>query len=128
MRFVTDAEGLHWAVGRVEASGNCTVRVIPIPAGSLGTSAQAVHEKLAACGPGGEVFSQDFPLLALTVPAHADLPRIKAVLAQECRRSRNSPGVGSRIGTCRGLCGLGLLGGWSVNVSRVVVGVGILRR
>jgi Domain of unknown function (DUF4265) len=82
VRFVTDAEGLHWAVGRVEASGNCTVRVTPIPAGPLGTDAQAVHEKLAPYGLGGEVFSQDFPLVALTVPAHADMPHIKALLEQ----------------------------------------------
>lgn len=81
VRFVTDAEGLHWAVERVEASGNCTVRVIPIPAGPLGTSAQAVHEKLAPYGLGGEAFSKDFPLVALTVPANADMTQIKAVLA-----------------------------------------------
>jgi hypothetical protein len=81
VRFVTDAEGLHWAVERVEPSGNCTVRVIPIPAGPLGTSAQAVHEKLKPYGLGGEVFSKEFPLLALTVPADADFARIKALLA-----------------------------------------------
>jgi len=80
--FSTDPEGLHWAVERVEASGNCTVRVIPIPAGPLGPSAQAVHEKLAPFGLGGEVFSQDFPLVALTVPADADFARVKALLAQ----------------------------------------------
>jgi hypothetical protein len=67
---------------RVEASGNCTVRVIPIPAGPLGTSARAVHEKLAPYGLGGEVFSRDFPLIALTAPAGADMPRIKALLDQ----------------------------------------------
>jgi hypothetical protein len=82
VRFSTDADGLHWAVERLEMSGNCTVRVIPIPSGPLGTSAQAVHEKLAPYGLGGEVFSQDFPLVALTVPADADLPSIKALLAQ----------------------------------------------
>jgi hypothetical protein len=31
---------------------------------------------------GGEVFSQDFPLVALTVPADADFARVKALLAQ----------------------------------------------
>jgi len=82
VRFSTDPEGLHWAVERVEASGNCTVRVIPIPAGPLGPSAQAVHEKLAPFGLGGEVFSQDFPLVALTVPPDADFARVKALLAQ----------------------------------------------
>jgi hypothetical protein len=82
VRFVTNTEGLHWAVERVEASGNCTVRVIPIPTGPLGTSAQAVHEKLAPYGVGGEVFSKDLPLVALTVPADADMTQIKAVLAE----------------------------------------------
>jgi hypothetical protein len=82
VRFSTDAEGLHWAVERVEASGNCTVRVLPVPAGPLGPSARAVHEKFAPFGLGGEVFSQDLPLVALTVPADADFARVKALLAQ----------------------------------------------
>jgi Domain of unknown function (DUF4265) len=56
VRFITDPEGVHWAVERVEASGNCTVRVVPIPGGPLGPSAQAVHEKLAPLGLGGEVW------------------------------------------------------------------------
>lgn len=41
VRFETDADGLHWAVGRVSASGDCTVRVVPIPSGPLGRSPQA---------------------------------------------------------------------------------------
>ncbi|MFD1538199.1 DUF4265 domain-containing protein [Nonomuraea guangzhouensis] len=48
--FTTDDDGLHWACGRVEASGNCTVRVLPVPDGPLGRSAQAVHEQLAPFG------------------------------------------------------------------------------
>lgn len=80
VRFVTDAEGLHWATGRVKASGNCTVRVLPVPDGPLGPSARAVHEKLAPFGLGGEAFSRDFPLVALTVPPDADLPGIKEFL------------------------------------------------
>lgn len=43
-------------------------------------------------------------------------------------RSAERDVVSAHIGTSRGLCGLGLGGGWSVNASRVVVGVGILRR
>ncbi|MEV1239102.1 hypothetical protein ACIBO2_18580 [Nonomuraea sp. NPDC050022] len=31
MRFITDDDGRHWSCERVEASGNCTVRVLPIP-------------------------------------------------------------------------------------------------
>jgi hypothetical protein len=82
VRFVTDTQGLHWAVGRVEASGNCTVRVIPIPTGPLGPSARAVHEKLAPFGLGGEAFNEEFPLVALTVPAGANYVGIKALLAE----------------------------------------------
>ncbi|WP_425576948.1 hypothetical protein [Streptomyces kunmingensis] len=28
---VTDTDGVHWAKERVEASGNCTVRILPAP-------------------------------------------------------------------------------------------------
>lgn len=79
-RFVTDADGLHWAKERVEASGNCAVRVLPVPSGPLGRSARAVHERLSPFGLGGEVFSEEFPLVALTVPGDADLAAIKALL------------------------------------------------
>ncbi|MGW6499596.1 DUF4265 domain-containing protein [Nonomuraea angiospora] len=82
VRFVTDGEGLHWACERVEASGNCTVRVLPVPGGPLGRSAQAVHEQLAPLGLGGESFSSELPLVAFTVPADADLGRIKALLTR----------------------------------------------
>ncbi|MEU4774038.1 DUF4265 domain-containing protein [Micromonospora sp. NPDC023644] len=73
-------DGLRWATGRVEASGNCTVRVLPKPRGPLGPSAQAVYDRLAPFGLGGETFSKELPLVALTVPASADLPAIKATL------------------------------------------------
>ena len=81
VRFSTDPEGLHWAVERVEASGNCTVRVIPIPAGPLGPSAQAVHEKLAPFGLGGEVFSQD---LSACRPDRAAGCRLRAGQGAAC--------------------------------------------
>ncbi|MCX4674502.1 DUF4265 domain-containing protein [Streptomyces sp. NBC_01433] len=82
VRFTTDGDAVHWAGGRVRASGNCTVRVLPVPDGPLGRSARAVHERLAPFGLGGEVFSAEFPLVALTVPADADLARIKALLVR----------------------------------------------
>lgn len=82
VRFATDPGGLHWATGRVEASDNCTVRVLPVPDGPLGPSARAVYEKLAPLGLGGETFSRDLPLVALTVPPGADLARVKALLAR----------------------------------------------
>lgn len=36
VRFVTDADGLNWSKERVKASGNCTIRVLPVPSGPLG--------------------------------------------------------------------------------------------
>ena len=82
VRFVTDADGLHWARERVEASGNCTIRILPIPSGPLGRSARAVHELLSPFGLGGEVFSEEFPLVAFTVPADTDLDGLKALLVR----------------------------------------------
>lgn len=82
VRFMTDPDGVRWATERVEASGNCTLRVLPIPSGPLGRSAQAVHDRLAPFGLGGESFSEDLPLVAVTVPADADFLRLKAVLVQ----------------------------------------------
>ncbi|MEV7682801.1 DUF4265 domain-containing protein [Streptomyces sp. NPDC088341] len=82
VRFRTDSDGLHWAVGRVSTAGNCTLRVVPIPSGPLGRSPQAVHQRFAAFGLGGEVFSEDFPMVAFTAPAGADFTGIKALLAR----------------------------------------------
>lgn len=41
LRFQTDSDGLHSAVGRVSSSGNCTIPVVPVPSGPLGRSPQA---------------------------------------------------------------------------------------
>ncbi|MFB6516997.1 DUF4265 domain-containing protein [Streptomyces sp. NPDC056401] len=82
VRFQTDSDGLHWAVGRVSSAGNCTVRVVPIPSGPLARSPQAVHQRLAAFDLGGEVMSADFPMVAFNVPANADFAGIKALLHQ----------------------------------------------
>ncbi|TYB61392.1 DUF4265 domain-containing protein [Nonomuraea sp. PA05] len=80
VRFQTDSDGLHWAVERVSASGNCTIRVVPIPSGPLGRSAHAVHQRFAQFELGGETFSEDFPMVALNAPAGADFTGIKALL------------------------------------------------
>lgn len=73
-------DGTRWATRRVSASGNCTVRVLPVPGGPLGRSAAAVRERLAPFGLGGAVYSEEFPLVAVTVPAEADLAAIKKTL------------------------------------------------
>ncbi|MFI6103430.1 DUF4265 domain-containing protein [Streptomyces sp. NPDC051310] len=82
VRYRTDSDGLRWAVGQVGSSGNCTIRVVPVPAGPLGRSPQAVHRRFAPFGLGGEVFSDDFPMVAFTVPAGTDFAGIKKLLAQ----------------------------------------------
>jgi hypothetical protein len=82
VRFQTDDEGLHWASGRVSASGNCTVRVVPIPSGPLGRSPEAVRQRLADFQLGGEVFSDEFPMVAFDVPASTDFGALKEFLVR----------------------------------------------
>lgn len=82
VRFETDLNGVRWSRERVEASGNCTVRVIPIPSGPLGGSAQATHARFTPHDLGGEVFSESLPLVAFNVPADADFGVIKALLSR----------------------------------------------
>jgi hypothetical protein len=81
-RFVTTADGVNWAVERVEASGNCTLRVVPLRDGPLGPNAGAVYEQFWVFGLGGETYNDDFPLVALNVPADASMSEIKALLAR----------------------------------------------
>ncbi|MEU1672752.1 DUF4265 domain-containing protein [Streptomyces roseifaciens] len=82
VQYRTDSDGLHWAVGQVSSSGNCTIHVVPVPTGPLGSSPQAVHQQLSTFGLGGEVFSEGFPMVAFTVPAGADFGGIKVLLAR----------------------------------------------
>lgn len=82
VRYRTGPDGLDWAVGQVSSSGNCTIRVLPVPTGPLGGSPQAVHQRLSVFGLGGEVFSADLPLLAFTTPAGTDFAGLKALLEQ----------------------------------------------
>ncbi|MET7403002.1 DUF4265 domain-containing protein [Dactylosporangium sp. NPDC005572] len=80
VRFVVNDDGTHWATGLVEASGNCTVRVLPVADGPLGPNARAVHERFAPYGVAGETFSQEFPFVALTIRPDADFPAIIELL------------------------------------------------
>ncbi|RSS76832.1 DUF4265 domain-containing protein [Streptomyces sp. WAC06614] len=68
VRYQTDADGLHRAVGWVGSSGNCTIRVVPVPAGPSGRS------------PSGGASA---PLsVAFAAPAGADFAGIKTLPAQ----------------------------------------------
>jgi len=80
VRFSSDRNGINWALGRISSSGRCVIRVVPIPSGPLGSSADAVHEKLAQFNLGGESFSESFPMVAFDVPADADFSAIKRYL------------------------------------------------
>lgn len=80
VRFSTNDDGVHRAVGRVASSGHCTILVLSEPEGPLGRGAQPVHERFEPFGLGGEVYSDDFPLVAFDVPPDADLAGIKALL------------------------------------------------
>ncbi|MFE7466172.1 DUF4265 domain-containing protein [Streptomyces sp. NPDC057499] len=80
VRFQTDDDGLHWAAGRVSASGNCAVRVVPIPSGPLGRSHEKIHESLSGFRLGGEVFSAEFPMVAFDVPSGTDFAALKRLL------------------------------------------------
>lgn len=55
--------------------------MVPVPSGPLGRSAEAVHDRLRPFEIGGEVYSQEFPMVALNVSAEADLAGVKALLA-----------------------------------------------
>lgn len=90
VRFVTDADGLHWAKEQVETSGNCTVRVLTVPSGPLGRSAGAVHERLSPFGLAGEVFSEEFPLVAL--PCR---PRQTSAALRRCSSGAGTTGGGT---------------------------------
>lgn len=85
VRYVTDDDGLHWATGRETASGNVVIRVLPVREGPLGPNPRAVHERFAPFGLGGESFSAELPLVALTVPADAPMTEIKELLARGTR-------------------------------------------
>lgn len=85
IRFEVDDQGALWSRERIEASGNCVIRVLPIPTGPLGRSAEAVHAEFSRFRLGGEVFSAELPLVAFDVPADANFAEIKAML----ERGRN---------------------------------------
>ncbi len=82
VRFTVDDDGLRWVVERVEWSGNCTIRILPVPTGPLGPSVKAVRQRFAPFGLHAEGFSAELPLVALNVPGDADLAAIKGLLRQ----------------------------------------------
>ena len=71
-RATTDEDGVLWAGERLEWSGNCTIRVVP-----LRCDQQAVLDELVPLGVEGEGAGDAAKIVALTVRPGADLRRIK---------------------------------------------------
>jgi hypothetical protein len=76
-----DAEGILWAREQIRWSGNCTIRVIPFRHGPLHGDRQAVLDAFAPFGVEGEGVEQ-YGLVALNVPADADLVAVKRLLRE----------------------------------------------
>lgn len=76
-----DAEGILWGHEQIRWSGNCTIRVIPFRDGPLHGDQQAVLDAFAPFGVEGEGVEQ-YGLVALNIPANADLTAIKRLLRE----------------------------------------------
>jgi hypothetical protein len=76
-----DDTGVLWAGKTIKRSGNCTIRVIPYRDGPLQGDRQAVLDAFAPFGVEGEGAEQ-YTLVALNVPASADLVAVKRLLRE----------------------------------------------
>jgi len=76
-----DDAGVLWGGKTIKRSGNCTIRVIPFPDGPLHGDRQAVLDAFAPFGVEGEGAEQ-YTLVALNVPANADLVAVKRLLRE----------------------------------------------
>lgn len=75
-----DDDGVLWAGGVLESSGNCTIRVIPADGCLRAEVRQAVLDAFEPLGVDGE--GSRTGLVALNVPASSDIEETKATLAQ----------------------------------------------
>ncbi|MFE0725839.1 DUF4265 domain-containing protein [Streptomyces rochei] len=71
--------GVRWAGETVQASENCTIRLIVMKDGGSAAARQTVLETFRRLGTTGEGIEQ-FRMVALDVPSDADLPRIRKLL------------------------------------------------
>jgi hypothetical protein len=76
-----DESGVLWAGETIKWSGNCTIRVIPFRDGPLHGDRQAVLDAFAPLGVEGEG-AEAYALVALSVPADADLAAVKGLLRE----------------------------------------------
>ncbi|WP_306356774.1 MULTISPECIES: DUF4262 domain-containing protein [unclassified Nocardia] len=75
----TGESGERYAIRKVSASGNCTIRIIPLLDGPLAGSKKAVLAAFAAVGVEGAGL-EAFNILAFNVPSDADLKSVKRLL------------------------------------------------
>ncbi len=73
-------DGVLWATGVVQESGNLVVRVTPRPQGPIKDDLQSILDSFAAYDVGGEGALPDWPIVSLDIPADADLAAVKATL------------------------------------------------
>ncbi|MEV8390463.1 MULTISPECIES: DUF4265 domain-containing protein [unclassified Streptomyces] len=79
IRVEIDDEGVYWADETVQASENCTVRLVIMKDGGSAATRQTVLETFYRLGTTGEG-NEQFRMVALDVPPDADLPRIRKLL------------------------------------------------
>ena len=79
IRVEVDDDGVRWAGGTVQASQNCTIRLIVLKDGGSAAARQSVLESFHRLGTTGEGIEQ-FRMVALDVPSDADLRQIRKLL------------------------------------------------
>lgn len=79
VRALAGSDGVLWATERLRWSGRCTIRVIPRQDGPLAADRQAVLDAFSPLEVSGEGIEQ-YGMVALDVPADADLSAVKALL------------------------------------------------
>jgi hypothetical protein len=74
-----DSEGVRWAGETVQASENCTIRLIVLKDGGSAAALRSVLEIFHRLGTTGEGIGQ-YRMVALDIPPVADLQRIRKLL------------------------------------------------
>ncbi|MFY7069680.1 DUF4265 domain-containing protein [Nocardiopsis changdeensis] len=79
VRMRPDGNGMLWAGETVRPSQNCTIRLIVLRDNGSAAARQSVLETFHRLGATGEGIER-FRMVALEVPPHADLPKIRELL------------------------------------------------
>ncbi|RMI28031.1 DUF4265 domain-containing protein [Nocardia stercoris] len=87
VRVVPDDDGLLWVREAVEYSENCTIRIVPYGDGDSAQKRQAVLDAFAPLRVEGEGLKR-FNLVALHVPADADIRAVKQLVIQGAQSGR----------------------------------------